>query len=295
MLDQQFTLLAWALGLVALINIALIAVVLYRRFTRNQPTFAPRWSLLDLWVGVQLIAVVLTVVFVPLIFIAFLAGVKMDSAASLSSPRAIMTIVLPSAVLQNVAFFGVPAAFVNLKYRLPLRAIGLPKLPTRREVIAGVAIGILGMVISQLLSVGIDAFTHHFANVAWVKAVADIDQNNPVHDIEKALPNLGIFGLILAVLGVGISAPFGEEMLFRGFAFNTLKRRCGLPIALIGSALLFTLPHSYGFGLVPVFAMGLLLAWSYNNTGSLWTTIFAHATNNTVSVLVAFLFRDAVK
>ncbi len=106
----------------------------------------------------------------------------------------------------------------------------------------------------------------------------------------SALPKLGVPGLVLGVLGVGVAAPLGEEMLFRGFVFNILKTRLGLTVGLIGSALLFTIVHSYALGLLPVFIIGLLLAWAYHNTGSLWVSIIIHATNNTVGVLLAYFF-----
>jgi hypothetical protein len=96
--------------------------------------------------------------------------------------------------------------------------------------------------------------------------------------------------LLLAVLGIGVSAGLGEEMLFRGFLFNILKRRFGLAAGLVVSGLLFAAPHTYVLGLLPVFLMGLVLAWIYHNSGSLWVPVIVHATNNSVLVLLAYFF-----
>jgi membrane protease YdiL (CAAX protease family) len=292
--EQQAALVWIVLTAVTVINAVLAGTVLYRRLALNRATFAPRWSVADVWFGVQLTLLGVAVLTLPLIFLSLFVGVKLDDFQTLSSPKLILYMLLPSAILQNLAFFGVPAAFINLKYGLPLRAIGLPPRPSRRDVIAGLTLGVVGMGVSLLLEGGLSKFAEQFQHVSWVKAAIDVDKNNPVASMTKALPGLGVPGLILAVLGVGLGAPLGEEMLFRGFAFNALKRRFGLGIGLIGSALLFTLPHSYGLGLVPVFALGLLLAWTYHNSGSLWVPILMHATNNTAQVLLAFLLPHIV-
>lgn len=288
---QQLILLKWALAVVMLVNVGLLLVWAYRTFFLKRSTFAPRWSAADIWFGVQLTLLVVILLSIPLFAGAMIAGLPMDMA----NPRMILYIILPGAILQNAAFFGVPAGFINLKYGLPLRAIGLPRLPTRRDVVAGVLLGILGMAISLGVEAAVGAIASHFTQIPWVHDAMAVDRNNPVMDIQKALPHLGIVGAVLGVLAVGVSAPLGEEMLFRGFAFNALKRRFGLAAGLILSALLFTLPHSYGLGLVPVFALGLLLAWSYQNSGSLWVPILIHLTNNTTQVLIACFFPQAVQ
>ena len=83
--------------------------------------------------------------------------------------------------------------------------------------------------------------------------------------------------------------PFTEEIFFRGFVFAGLVPRFGLKWAMIVSALIFSAFHllSFAIGLiVPIFITGLLLAWLYSKTGSLWTSIAAHAGQNTVAIVV---------
>ena len=279
------------LGDIALSALAVNAVIaglaLFRR-RRGRALLAARWSVVDVWVGVQVIVTVLLGLSLLIGIVAFSAGVSLTEMGTLSSQRALLYVALPGVVVQDLLFFVVPAACINLRYRLPLRAIGLPPVPRRRDLVAGIALGLAAIVVSGFLSAGIDAFAEHFRHVAWVGAAIAVDKNNPVASVTKMLPKFGAVGLILTVLGVGVAAPFGEEMLFRGFAFNALKRRLGLWPGILISSLLFTLPHSYGLGLIPVFAVGILLAWTYNNSGSLWVTIALHATNNTVQVLLAY-------
>lgn len=278
------------------VDLLLLAVWSFRRYALNLPTFAPRWSLLDIWNVAHQIAVVLFFLLAPLFFIlAAASDEKAMRQMSMSDPNVLRILVLPGAVLQNVAFFAVPALFMLAKYGLPLRRIGLPPLPRRKDIAAGVALGVLALLAFGLMETGLRVIAGQFRHIEWVKDALQYEKTNPVAGMMKALPTLGPGWLLLAVAGVGLAAPLGEEMLFRGFVFNVLKHRFarrvwGMAVALVVSSALFTAGHTYALGLLPVFLFGLLLAWVYHNTGSLWTVIIIHATNNTISVLAAFFF-----
>ena len=287
---HQATLLLIAFGGVVAINLVLLVVYLVRQARGLPPLFAPRWSVSDLWWGAQIIMGLLVVVLIPLMGVAFALGVKGDDLTNFASVRNIRYVILPSSLLQNAVFFAVVAGFVTLKYRLPLRVIGLFRWPRRRDIVAGLLLGFVGMGLSALVEIAVQAAVGPFHDVPWVKAAMNTDKTNAVAMMTHTLHKMGVSGLILAVLGIGIAPPLGEEMVFRGFAFNCLRRRFGMATGLIGSALLFTLPHGYGLGLVPVFALGLFMAWVYKNTGSLWVPILIHAVNNTTQVLLVYYF-----
>ena len=91
-------------------------------------------------------------------------------------------------------------------------------------------------------------------------------------------------------------APLVEEVLFRGVAFGSLRPRSRF-WAYAVSAALFSLGHVwqyaaaqrdalvllYAFRYVPV---SLALAWCYERSGSIWTTIFFHMAFNGLSFRV---------
>lgn len=96
--------------------------------------------------------------------------------------------------------------------------------------------------------------------------------------------------LILILLG-----PFVEEVLFRGLVFGNLRRKSAA-LGYTVSALLFALSHAWAFFLVQqdlsalvllieYLAPGLVLAWVYDKTGTLWTPIALHAAANALAVL----------
>ena len=78
--------------------------------------------------------------------------------------------------------------------------------------------------------------------------------------------------------------PLTEEIFFRGFVFAGLAPRLGIPRAIIVSALVFSAFHLALGVLVPIFITGVLLAWLYHRTGSLWPGIAAHAGQNALAV-----------
>lgn len=89
-------------------------------------------------------------------------------------------------------------------------------------------------------------------------------------------------------------APVAEEIFFRGVAFNAWERERGPWVAVVGSALLFAAIHSSLFALVPIFALGVVLALLYRSTRSLVATIAMHAGFNAISVTIALLVRQGI-
>ena len=98
------------------------------------------------------------------------------------------------------------------------------------------------------------------------------------------------------VLAIAILAPLGEEWLFRGLFFRSLRdglarwmplrRSSAIGIAL--SSLLFAIMH-IGDGQITqwpaLFVMGVLLALTYEWTGSLLAPMLVHALNNTFALI----------
>ncbi|MGI9557969.1 MAG: CPBP family intramembrane glutamic endopeptidase [Solirubrobacterales bacterium] len=115
---------------------------------------------------------------------------------------------------------------------------------------------------------------------------------------EDVTRSLGVdestIGLVIAGILIVVLAPLSEEIFFRGFMFAGLRRRMTLWPAAAISAVIWGALHLTGgnlgvAALLTVF--GLLLAWLYEHTGSLWPPIIAHAFNNALAftVLVADL------
>ncbi|MGE3855378.1 MAG: lysostaphin resistance A-like protein [Dehalococcoidia bacterium] len=90
-------------------------------------------------------------------------------------------------------------------------------------------------------------------------------------------------------LATVVAAPLGEELFFRGFVYRGLADRFGAVAGIVGSGIAFSLVHFNVSVIVPFAAIGMVFAWVYRASGSLWTTIAAHAIFNGVS-FVATLY-----
>ena len=103
-------------------------------------------------------------------------------------------------------------------------------------------------------------------------------------DIIGEFPHSGL-GIALFVILAVIMAPLFEEVFFRGFLFRAFASSWGWVPGAIVSASVFGIAHAQIDVFVPLFALGLMLAWVYKRTGSLWTSISLHALFNGISVV----------
>ena len=107
--------------------------------------------------------------------------------------------------------------------------------------------------------------------------------------IEASLGPLVILTIGVAVV---IGAPFGEELLFRALLFRGMRGRWRFMPAAWASGLLFALFHVNVAVVVPFALIGVLFAWAYEESGSLWVTIAAHGGLNGVSFVVTLLLLE---
>ena len=87
-----------------------------------------------------------------------------------------------------------------------------------------------------------------------------------------------------------VGAPLSEELLFRGLLHRGLRGYWRRFPAMSLSGALFSVFHLNIGVLVPFAFIGALWAWAYEESGSLWTTIAAHAGVNGVAFIATLLF-----
>lgn len=100
---------------------------------------------------------------------------------------------------------------------------------------------------------------------------------------------------VFMILGTVLLAPFAEEILHRGLIFGTMYD-CRPKWAYFFSALLFAAIHvlsylgAYPIGylllaLVQYLPAGLIFAWSYQRSGSIFTPMLIHMINNALVLI----------
>lgn len=90
------------------------------------------------------------------------------------------------------------------------------------------------------------------------------------------------------LIGGAIIAPFVEELFFRGFVFPGLRKRWNWKIAAAISAGLFAMAHILPTAVLPIFILGLIFAFLYQISGSIWPSIIMHMLTNTVALTAAY-------
>jgi len=128
------------------------------------------------------------------------------------------------------------------------------------------------------------------AGVYLVSFLYDLVVHPKQQDIIGEFPRTTA-GIVLFVILAVVLAPFFEEIFFRGFLFRGFSSSWGWVAGACASAAVFAIAHLQLDVFVPLFALGLALAWVYKRTGSLWTSIAFHALFNGLSVLAWALTR----
>jgi membrane protease YdiL (CAAX protease family) len=185
-----------------------------------------------------------------------------------SDDVAVLTAGLVVTVLFDCALFGSAAVFSVVRYRSSWGALGLRPL-SAKELWPGLGTAVAGQVI--------------VAAYAGLVQLLGLDALLPGTNVPEKLFEVR---LVLPLVGVAtvLVAPLAEETFFRGFVFGGL-RRYGFFWAALASGLLFSAAHLSLGGLIPLALVGVLFAWSYSRTGSLWTSIYAHLIFNLVSFI----------
>jgi membrane protease YdiL (CAAX protease family) len=250
---------------------------------RGRPLLAPRWSIADVFLGLQLF---LGLTLFGMILLCIPLVVLMTVRPAWAGESVISAVMLLVLIWQNVAMVATVALFVHGKYGEPLRAAGLSLFRWRQGLAAGCIAALLVIPLSDLISQLTRSAT---ANLGPSTAMKVSEALTRFADVEQILgPLKSPLGLGPLILVIGIVAPFGEEVFFRGFAYTAMRRRLGVLGATILSALLFALIHTSPMAIAPIFLIGVLLAVLYERTGTLAASFALHAVNNTVAVLMYY-------
>ncbi len=93
---------------------------------------------------------------------------------------------------------------------------------------------------------------------------------------------------VMLFLGVAVAPAICEEALFRGLAQGALRRRVSARSAIVIQAALFGVYHLNVYQALPAFAVGLLMGWLAERSGSLLPGVILHALHNGLALATQF-------
>lgn len=197
-------------------------------------------------------------------------GVPLDSANTTVLNATLMAVVY---TLSVVIVVGVP--WLVKKRRTTRKELGIQELPVWLDLLWAP----VGYVVYAFLAVlAIWAATMFLPFV-------DIDQ---VQDTGFALIGER-FEYVLAFIALVIIAPIAEEILFRGYLLQKLRRRAPLWIAILITSLTFAIVHfAWNVG-IDVFVLSIVLCILRVVTGNLWASIFLHMLKNGIAYYFLFI------
>jgi membrane protease YdiL (CAAX protease family) len=188
-------------------------------------------------------------------------------------------------VLQVVGF-GAAIAFLDSRMRgVPLNDVVSLNLKTQNgSFFKAFGKGLLGWAVAIALT----GVFYHFVDMGT--------PHDPAAEMGRSLFGSN-FALLLFAVSTVFVAPFVEEIVFRGFFFNMLRRtfRNRLPAgfadfsAVVISAAIFAGVHGTLSGFPALFIMGMVMAEVYRRTGSLYASMAMHFVNNAFVTLVLIL------
>ena len=130
-----------------------------------------------------------------------------------------------------------------------------------------------------------------FPLVTFINSVSMLFVDNTIVGLSDEITVMPMWEMFLLI---GIFGPFVEEIVFRGFFLQSYQRTGRIIGSMILSSILFGLMHmnfnQFAYGA----AMGLMLSLLVEATGSVLTSFIAHATFNTIEVVLMYATSDVL-
>ena len=198
-------------------------------------------------------------------------------------------------IINQIGIFILPAIFYSyLDKRNVISTLKLnikPKIITLifASILIFISIPFVDWMISVNQSMKFPEFLGNLEN--WFRESED--QATALTELFLKVNTIG--GLLFNIFMIGIMAAISEELLFRGVLLKLFAEWTkNIHLAVIFSAILFSAFHLQFYGFLPRFMLGVLLGYLFVWSKSIWVPIFIHFLNNTIAIIVSFLFNKGV-
>ena len=220
--------------------------------TNEKPEYSVPWSILDIWLGVVMLA---------LIDIAMVVFLFRDANIQLVQSVGI--------VLAELAYL-LPVLVIFALRGIHWRHIGFGKFSWSTMGL-GCGFLILGYAIIFPVNLIMDKLGIGTQGEMLLRVFDELDSP---------------FWFFL--VGV-VVAPVVEEIFFRGFLFQGFRQKYGWAAAVFLSSAIFGAAHFDLASLFPTFVLGVVLAYVYHRSNSVWPGIILHFLVNSFGLCLAYV------
>lgn len=177
-------------------------------------------------------------------------------------------------VIQDVAIIGLIAFFLRKRHQQPWQRISLRKIDSGaalRSILWGVVVlffmSAIMFLLNQFLPGGL-----------------------PPQNVESLL-HFGSppMAFAIAMFLMAFLAPIAEEMFFRGYIYESLKRHYSVRTAMLATSIAFALVHADVYRFFPLFIGGYMLNLIAEREKSIVASMITHATWNASMLILAFI------
>lgn len=191
-----------------------------------------------------------------------------------------LRMMLNSSILDSLAVIFVLYT-VSVDYKTKLRELGLSVYDFFKNVFTGIT----GYVAAAPLIAG------SLFLIVWVSRLLNYEP--PMEPaLRLFLEEKNTLFLLYSTVFVTVIGPVFEEIFFRGFMYSAIRKKTGVPAAILLTSFLFSLLHTNIVGFLPIMVLGVLLAYLYEKTGSLVSPIIVHIIHNTGMLTFVFLLKE---
>lgn len=96
--------------------------------------------------------------------------------------------------------------------------------------------------------------------------------------------------LFWAILFIAILPPIFEELAFRGFLFNQMRKVSSVQVTIIATSFLFALVHFSFISFIWIFPFGLFLGYLRQRYQTLWLSMIVHFIHNFLVLMLDYMY-----
>ncbi len=229
------------------------------------------------WQFIDILRVIVTFYF----FVYLLQWIEADilGLMNIKNPNEVLFNVL-NATLMDVIGLVIVLFFAVNKFKSGLAGLGLIFKNTARNMRLAIG-GYLTLIpvlaiIMILVFIGIRVFSYEPPETKALEMLYEA----------KGTKLLFILTALVTIIG-----PIAEELFFRGFAYPVFRKKIGVRNAILVVSFIFAMLHMNIVSFFPILALGILLAYLYEKTGSIIPSIAVHIIHNSAVIFFVFLYK----
>lgn len=183
-----------------------------------------------------------------------------------------------SSVLQTFLFLVFVYYFVVIKYKKSFKSLGFVKTKFIYWSLVGIVSGVLLYFSVIIVTLIINMLFPISMEPQQVTQIIMLAQS----DWERFIP----------FIVTGIFAPLSEEIFFRGFLYQALRRKIGVRWGILIASLVFGFMHLDIVRMVPLTLGGIVLNILYEKSGSIYPSMIAHGVWNSIMTYSIFFLSN---